>query len=201
MTDIMKIALSAVLSYFIGCFNTAYFISKNFKKTDIREHGSGNAGTTNMLRTYGLKAAVPVFLFDALKGFLAVIIAGFISSGLPAAVFLSSAAVVLGHNWPVTIRFKGGKGIATTLGVGLALSPLPTLAALAAFTLAAVLFRIVSLGALVGLVSVVVTFLLFGEPWYKTGAMGVLLVLGFIQHRENIKRLIKGTESKVGKKQ
>ena len=198
MTVYMKIALSVVLSYFIGCFNMAYFISKNFKKTDIREHGSGNAGATNMLRTYGVKAAIPVFVCDAAKGALAVILAGLISDKTPIAVLLSSVAVVVGHNWPITIKFKGGKGIATTLGVGLALAPLPTLCALALAVLIMILFKMISLGALIGLVSVATTFLLSSQPAYKTISMAILLVLGVLQHRANIKRLIKGTERRVG---
>ncbi|TAH63236.1 MAG: glycerol-3-phosphate acyltransferase, partial [Gottschalkiaceae bacterium] len=110
----------AIISYLLGNFATSYILGKIFKKTDIRMHGSGNAGATNALRVFGIKLAAATFLFDALKGVLAVIIGRMILGDIGG--YIGGVFVVVGHNWPIVLRFKGGKGVASTIGVALTIN-------------------------------------------------------------------------------
>ena len=195
----MKFLLTILIGYLIGCFSSAYFVGKMSKGIDIRLHGSGNAGATNALRVMGLKLGAITFLLDALKGIVAVIIGRFImgyNGGLICSFF-----AVIGHNWPVFLQFKGGKGVATSIGV-LASLHLPS--ALLAAPVAIILILVtkyVSLGSIIFLSSVPITYaLISGDFRRQYFLLTVLLaILSIYRHRGNIQRLLAGNENKIGR--
>ncbi|MEG0249948.1 MAG: glycerol-3-phosphate 1-O-acyltransferase PlsY [Peptostreptococcus sp.] len=192
--------LIIVLSYLIGNISSSYIISKAIFGKDIRMQGSKNAGTTNALRTFGFKAGFATFLGDYFKGTIAVLIAMFIARkanlDVDLAKYIATLAVVAGHNWPVLLKFKGGKGVATTYGALLAIAPLPTLASMLFFIVLVLVTRYVSVGSILGVC-------LFPILMYMRGDLGgvwvcLLLSISVIyKHRENIKRLLKGKESRL----
>jgi glycerol-3-phosphate acyltransferase PlsY len=186
-----------ILSYLLGAIPCGLIISRRQQGIDIREHGSGNIGTSNVLRTLGRRAAVLTLVGDVVKGGLPVILGrwwGLSEAWLAAA----GVAAIVGHNWPVYIGFRGGKGVATGFGAALALMPGITGLALAVYLLTAALTRYTSLSALLSSASL----LLFAQA-LKASQPRVLFslvsaVLIYVRHRENIQRLIQGTERKIG---
>lgn len=189
-----------ICAYLLGCVNAAYIYSKAVNNTDIRDYSSGNAGATNILRVYGPKAAVPVFLFDAFKGFLACKLSMVFFPGLGWMTLLAGIAVIAGHNWPIFLNYRGGKGVATSVGIGAAIFPSLMLISLAlALTIMAVT-KYVSLGSMSGIgFFFFVSLFVSSDPYCKL--MGALLfALTLYQHRMNIKRLLAGEENKIGKK-
>ena len=194
------ILLCAILGYLLGSLNSAIIISHTLLHRDIRAHGSGNAGSTNMLRTYGIKYAVLTLVLDMLKGAIAATLGFLIAHmvGAPVAGFFC----VFGHMFPIYYRFKGGKGVATTGMVALMLDPWVFLVMLGVFVVITVGTRYVSLASV--MCAFLYPLLLHAFiPGGWTVLMG-LLTTGFVvfMHRENIKRLLAGKESKVsfGKK-
>jgi len=193
----MKIILIGIISYLIGCFSSAYFIGKIFRNMDIRSHGSGNAGATNALRVMGKKLGVLTFLLDFSKGIIAVLIGYKImgySGGLIASVF-----AVIGHDWPVFLGFRGGKGVATTIGA-LAIINLPiTLITVVCGVIVALTTKYVSLGSIVFLSLIPIVNILYSKnnQFLVTGL--ILAIIGIYRHKENIKRLINGNENKLGR--
>jgi glycerol-3-phosphate acyltransferase PlsY len=201
---VLQFILFIVLAYLIGSIPTSVWVGKIFFKLDVRNHGSGNAGATNTIRVLGWKAGLPVFIFDVFKGWLAVMLAGFFLSGQIGAdqlVYLKIAlagAVVVGHVFPMFAGFRGGKGVATLLGVGIALYPVTVWVVLATFIIILLITGYVSLGSITG--SVVFPFLdifVFGQEnaWLIGLSILVAIFIPFI-HRKNIKRLMEGKESK-----
>jgi glycerol-3-phosphate acyltransferase PlsY len=179
-------------------------VGKAFFKLDVRDHGSGNAGATNTIRVLGWKAGLPVFIFDVFKGWIAVMLAVFFvahqfnSDQLVYLKIALAGAVVLGHVFPVFAGFRGGKGVATLLGVGIALYPVTVWIVLAIFIVILLVTGYVSLGSITG--SIVFPFLeifLFKQEniWLIGLSILVAIFIPFI-HRKNIKRLLKGEESK-----
>lgn len=198
---------SLIVSYLLGSIPTAVWVGKLFYKIDVREHGSGNAGTTNVLRVLGYKAAIPVFIVDVLKGWLAMFLTPRVflmfdeMMPLITPVF-TLVAVVLGHLFPVFAGFRGGKGVATLLGVGLALYPYATLSALAVFILVLMLKNYVSLASISASIAFpLFVFLLFPPSNYCLYFPAVAVALFVpLTHRKNIKRLVDGNENKLFKK-
>jgi len=162
---------------------------------DIRERGSGNAGTTNIVRELGWRYGVLVFVLDALKGAAAVALGKWLagSPGIAAAGF----GVVIGHDFPVLLNFRGGKGVATTMGIMLSLFPVPTLIALVLLILVITLTRLVSLGSLIFVTSMAVFALVSDQPAALTIMTVGIAILAILRHRSNIKRLLSGTENKL----
>ena len=206
----LVLSISLVLAYFIGSVPFAYVYGKYFRKIDIRQHGSGNVGATNVLRVFGKKAGIVVLLLDILKGYLPVMIAMHFVSPLPvlsegfaeALPVLVGIFAILGHTFTVFLSFKGGKGVATSAGVFLALSPLTIACALLIFTIVVLITKYVSLGSMVAAVFLVITHLMIflrsdsANPYIFYFA--ILLSLFIIyKHKSNITRLIKGTENKI----
>ena len=189
-----------VLSYLIGNFSSAYILGKVLKKTDIRAYGSGNAGATNALRVFGKKVGVVAFILDVLKGILAVYIGGRIMGD--SGKLIAAILVVLGHNWPIMLKFKGGKGIATSLGVLLSLH-LPTAIVCVIIGLLVIIkTRYVSLGSIITACLVPIIGSVMNRPFNRSYFI-VTLILGILavfKHRSNIKRLIHGREFKLGEK-
>jgi acyl phosphate:glycerol-3-phosphate acyltransferase len=189
-------ALAAVLGYLLGSIPFGLVLTRLAGLGDIRQVGSGNIGTTNVLRTGRKGLAAATLLLDGGKGALAAVVLA--QWGVEAGLIAALAAVV-GHNFPVWLRFKGGKGVATTLGVLLAVAwPVGVLACLTWFGIA-VVFRYSSLAALMALSA---------APFYAywltggavTGLAAALALLGVVRHHANIRRLLRGEESKIGQK-
>lgn len=197
--------LLVIVAYLLGSIPSAVWIGKKYYGIDVREHGSKNAGATNTLRVLGKKAALPVFLLDFFKGFAAVelsYLSTYYSEGDDNALFYYklalSVAVVVGHMLPVFAGFRGGKGVATTAGVMLALQPVALLLSFTTFIIIFALTKYVSLGSMIGgvLFPVYIAFIFHGDT--KQIVFGIIVaVLLLFTHRKNIKRLINGTESKT----
>lgn len=198
MPDYLKIALCLILGYLFGSLNFAIIYSK-LRGDDIRNHGSGNAGTTNVLRTYGKGAAALVLLLDISKGVVAVLITGLILDG---EIYDCGAALgaVLGHNFPLYYGFKGGKGVATSLAALLALDWRVALIALAAFIVIALITRYVSLSSILAAVAAVTAAFIFHKVNEFSIFCAIIGTLCIVRHHSNIVRLIKGTENKLGQK-
>lgn len=194
-------AIIIVLAYLLGSIPTAVWYGRVFHKVDIRQYGSGNAGATNSLRILGKKAGVIVLIIDLFKGILAVTIARIILPENETAVLIAGFMAVMGHLFPVFAQFKGGKGVATSLGVVLAVYPLGALVCIGSFILVVFLTRIVSLGSLFGALAFLVAILFMQPTNYALQIFaGAIFVLLTITHRQNAKRLFNGTESKIGQK-
>lgn len=195
------IVLSAILGYLLGSVNTSIVVGKLFFKTDVREHGSGNAGATNALRTFGKKAAVLVLVGDFLKGVLACLIGRYIAGefmpGIYAGEYLGGLFAVLGHNWPVFFGFKGGKGVLTSFAVILMFSPIAALICLGVFIIIVAITRYVSLGSIISAALFPILALIFREPEFLVGIGTLLAALIIVRHTANIKRLLAGEEKKL----
>jgi len=191
--------LTVLLAYLLGSVSFGYLVGRRIRGVDIRQYGSGSSGTTNILRTLGTGPAVVVLLLDAGKGIGAVYLADLLT-GNPNVVMLAGVAVVAGHNWPVFFGFRGGRGIATSMGVLLGIAPSVILIAVLVGLLVMALTRYVSLGSLVGSVLIPFLMLLFRLPPAHILFGTALCLLAVWRHRANIRRLLAGTESKLGKK-
>jgi len=188
-------------AYLVGAIPFGLFFGKAMGGVDVRTMGSRNIGATNVLRAAGKKAALFTLLADCLKGLVPVLIAKALFPDELIYV-LSGMAAILGHNFPVYLKFKGGKGVATSYGVVLAVAPWAGLACLLAWAAAAALWKYSSLSALVSFALYpLITFAVQGDS--KPQAFLSIFIFGMIyyRHRENIKRLLAGTETKIGQKQ
>ncbi|MDY3248808.1 MAG: glycerol-3-phosphate 1-O-acyltransferase PlsY [Candidatus Choladocola sp.] len=207
----MERLVCLAIGYVFGLFQTSYIYGR-LHGIDIRDYGSGNAGTTNMLRTLGKKAGAVTFLGDALKCVAAVLLVRFLMRDrypeiLALLSFYTAAGVILGHNFPFYLNFHGGKGIAATAGLILSLNWILTLCALVTFAVTLCLTHYVSLGSLLIYVGFFIELIVLGQngafgmsqnylnEMYLIGA--VLMVLAFWMHRQNIVRLIHGEERKT----
>lgn len=204
----LPILITILLAYILGSIPSSVWIGKIFFDVDVREHGSGNAGTTNTIRTLGYKAGIPVFIIDALKGWFAVFMSKVIFGYFPEIEMpdyvqvVAAAAVVIGHIFPVFAGFRGGKGVATLLGVGFGLIPIPALVALGIFTIVLLCFGYVSLASITATVTLPIVTYFFVMPDNLISFLLSIAVAIFvpITHKENIKRLLNGTENKFLKK-
>ena len=183
-------------SYLLGSFSFGLFVARWYDQTDLRRSGSGNIGATNVARTVGRMPALITLLGDSGKGCVAVLFAQWCSNSLWA-VALAALAAVLGHMFPVYHRFRGGKGVATSLGVMTPLLPWPTVGGILVWTVVALALRYVSLASIIAALAVPLLAFLRGDPPVLVLAAGAaaLLILG--AHRENLRRLAKGTESRL----
>jgi glycerol-3-phosphate acyltransferase PlsY len=194
----MKIPF-AVLSYLFGSIPSGYILFYLTEKKDIRNFGSQATGATNVLRLKGWKFAIPILAMDFLKGFLPTFLALKIFEDRTFALICAFLAV-LGHCFPVYIRFKGGKGIATTFGAYAILAFKPFLFAVAIFAAVTTTSRYVSLGSLLAALSYPLFILVFNKEMEIAYMAFVLFILIAFMHRDNIKRLVKGKERKFGGK-
>jgi glycerol-3-phosphate acyltransferase PlsY len=204
------IILGILVSYLIGSIPTAYIFGRALKGIDIRKFGSGNVGATNALRVLGKGPGITVLVLDVLKGFVAVVFLGNIialsSSGISditARIFLGLSCIC-GHNWTIFLKFKGGKGMATTLGVllGLALkiAGLKLIFALVILTwlVIFIITRIVSLASILAGISLPIYMLFFGPRERMLIFSGILICLFIIlRHKDNLKRLFQGKEPRI----
>ncbi len=212
---IAKFVGVVILGYLLGSIPFGLLISRRSAKVDVRQHGSGKTGATNVLRTAGRKAAALVATLDVSKGVLAVIFAGLIvrgdylvvggfGLGMLVAQVLAALAAILGHNFPVFLRFKGGRGVATFFGGLIALCPVAAIFGGEMLLIGAGLTRYASIGSIVGVVgtyTVLVPLTIFSSfpiEYLFYALAGSIIII--VMHRDNIVRLIQGKERKLGKK-
>ena len=200
------IALGVIASYIAGSIPFGYLAGTALKGIDIRNYGSGNLGATNVLRTLGPAPGIFVLLLDAGKGVFAVLaVASLVHRfASPANLFtlkaLCGAAAISGHDWPLFLRFRGGKGVATGLGIFFSLTPLYAGISVGIFLVAVLLTRHVSVGSLALAASLPAILLIAGEPPSYSGLGFFWLASVLYLHRENVRRLLHGTESRIGQK-
>ncbi|WP_062552285.1 glycerol-3-phosphate 1-O-acyltransferase PlsY [Peptoniphilus phoceensis] len=195
----MNYILTLIISYFLGTISGSYIIGNIFLNKDIRKYGSGNAGTTNAMRVLGKKAGVLTFLIDFLKGAIVTILIrklfgyNFVPLGILAAV--------IGHDFPFYMNFKGGKGVATTLGA-LALFNFPlTLICYIVWLLATIISKMVSVGSILFFGSIIIVYSFMSDlSIYNIILINIISIIGIIRHKENIKRIMSGNENKIGGK-
>ncbi len=192
--------LLLAVSYLLGSVSFSILVVKMIARKDIRDEGSGNAGATNVLRNHGAAAGIVVALLDVAKGAAAVLLMR-AATGNPAYAAGAAFAVILGHVFPVFFRFRGGKGVATTMGAFAALVWAPTLVAVAVFLLVVAATRYVSLGSVIATVLLPpISILFFHVPEAVVLAECAVALLVVFKHLENLKRLAAGTERKLGAK-
>ena len=208
LMNFLLTAFTSLLAYLLGSVATAVWVGKIFHGVDVREHGSGNAGATNVIRVLGWKTGVPVLLIDILKGWMAAMLPVFFSlAGNGTALLtnlqiLAGVMVILGHIFPVFAGFRGGKGVATIFGVLLAVNPLLTLSCFVVFLTVLLLTGYVSVSSMsAGIAFPVLLFLVFDSPSFLFKIFSLFVAAGMIiTHRKNISRLLKGEESKLIRK-
>ncbi len=194
-----------IISYLLGSFSSAVWFGKWFHNIDVREHGSKNAGATNMLRVLGPKAALPVFITDVVKAYISVSLVYLMPEVLPLTEefyqlkILFGAAAVIGHIFPVFSGFRGGKGVASMLGFILALHPLAAGLSLVIFIIIFIISKIVSLSSMITAVffPIIIYFIEGGNYLTLTIFSIVASILIILTHLKNIKRLLKGEEKKI----
>lgn len=206
--------LAVVIGYFIGIFQTGYFYGKK-NGIDIREHGSGNAGTTNTMRTLGKKAGIITFLGDCFKAVLAVVLVWLIfHNKYPEQVRIlelyAGFGAVLGHNFPFYLKFQGGKGIACTAGVIISVCPMVAPVCLVLFAGAVLITKYVSVGSILVVLAYLIQTVIFNHlGWFGLVGAGQIefnivtacfTLMAIWRHRANIVRLMNGTENKIGQK-
>lgn len=208
----MTVMVTIVAAYLIGSINFAVIFAKAFTKKDVRELGSGNAGATNVLRSAGLLPGILTFVFDAFKGFVACYMGQIIfdyifaqtgaelSKGIIGA-YICGVACMLGHIFPFFFGFKGGKGVAISVGIFAVCCPIAIIIGLCVFAAVTFISKYVSLGSVLATITVVVLSIFFTD---KTALalpqIAAILVMGsivIIKHKDNIKRLLAGSESKI----
>ena len=195
--NLLSILIVIVAGYLLGSISTGVVLSRLFAKTDIRSQGSGNAGTTNMLRVLGRKMALLTFIGDMLKGIIAVFIGKWLIGGELGGL-LGVVGALLGHYYPLYFGFKGGKGIATSFGSLLFVFPVQALLAFAVFLILVAVTHYVSVGSIAAAITLPLLIVItrFQEPtlWIITVCIGASVIW---RHRANIKRLMTHTENKL----
>jgi glycerol-3-phosphate acyltransferase PlsY len=191
-------------AYLLGSIPSAVWIGKFFYGIDVRQHGSGNAGATNVFRVIGKKAGVPVLFFDILKGWMAVKVSYFVGDMLGREEFIGlqltlGAAAIIGHIYPVFAGFRGGKGVATLLGVTMAIHPLSAAVGIGVFMLVLFISDYVSLSSILAGLSFPVSLMILFPCSSSTLVLFSLLTpaLLLVTHQKNIERLIRREESKI----
>jgi len=204
---LLAVLFIVALAYLLGSVPTGYLLVKLFRHEDIRSVGSGNIGATNVLRSGGKGLGAATFVLDALKGATAVALAAWIAPQFATALpprdieALAAVVAVLGHMFPVWLRFRGGKGVATGFGVFLVAAPMAALAAITVFIIVLLLSRYVSLASILGAGSfpVFAYFLVHGDkPALFIAAQFIVASLIILKHHQNIRRLLSGTENRFG---
>jgi glycerol-3-phosphate acyltransferase PlsY len=202
---IINYFIAFLLAYALGSIPAAVWIGRKFHGIDVREHGSRNAGTTNVIRVLGWKTGIPVLIIDVSKGWLATMLPVFLnltevdSSLMTNLMILTGLTAIIGHIFPVFAGFRGGKGVATVFGVLLALQPLLTVSCIVVFLIVLLLTGIVSVSSMsAGLAFPIFLFSVFGSPSVIFKIFSVLVAIALlVTHRKNIGRLMRGEESKL----
>jgi glycerol-3-phosphate acyltransferase PlsY len=203
---LLAISLLILASYLLGSIPVGYLLVRLFRNQDIRSVGSGNIGATNVLRSGGKGLGAATFALDVIKGAAAVALAGLIAPQFPAFAprnieALAAVVAVLGHMFPIWLRFRGGKGVATGFGVFLVAAPWAALSSIALFFIVLMLTRYVSLASILGAGSFpfFAYFLVHGDkPAFFIAAQFIVSLLIILKHHANIRRLVTGTENRFG---
>jgi len=195
LIDVVSNPLLVVFAYFLGSIPVGVILGK-LKGVDPRKTGSGNIGATNVMRAAGKKLGVITLILDAAKGFVPVALATALGVHVYV-IALVGLVAFLGHVFPVFLRFRGGKGVATALGVYLAVSPVTILGAFVVFVIVAAIWRYVSLASMIGAMVVPIGLYLIGAPLAFVIMAGLIALVVIIRHKDNITRLVKGSESKL----
>ena len=208
LPTILALALVGLVGYLVGSVSSGYLVGRVYRNVDLRTVGSGSTGATNTFRTLGTGAGLLVAVLDIVKGSVAVVFAQLVfadgSLGRPFAEAAAAVGAVTGHCWPVTLRGRGGRGVATGFGALLFVATPAWATAVAFFALAVALTRMVSVGSLASVVGALLGYLLFSATGWLTfnwATLAFILVAGavvFIRHRPNIERIIRGVEPRVG---
>jgi len=194
----MNAVLAVTLGYLVGSIPFAYLLSRR-QGVDLRRAGSGNVGASNVLRTTGVRAAVLAMALDGVKGTLAVLMAHLLSAGLVATVVAAFASVV-GHVYPVWLRFRGGKGVATAAGAFAVLAPEALGIASVVFVITVIATRFISVGSIAGALTLVIVAAVSDVPGVVAiGATASTIVIIY-RHRGNLTRLVAGTERRIGQR-
>jgi acyl phosphate:glycerol-3-phosphate acyltransferase len=210
--NMLNTILVLILAYLLGSIPTAVWIGKRFHKIDVRQHGSGNAGATNVIRVLGWKTGIPVMIIDVAKSWLATMLPVFFNLAEPGSALITNLQIltgviaIVGHIFPVFAGFRGGKGVACVFGALLALQPLLTVCCFGVFLFVLLLTGIVSVSSMsAGIAFPLLLFIFFGTPSLVFKLFSILVAVALIiTHRKNIGRLLKGEESKLikwGKKE
>ena len=203
--NVLSTILAFLAAYLLGSIPAAVWAGKIFHNIDVREHGSGNAGATNVIRVLGWKTGIPVLLIDLAKGWLAAMMPVFLNSAPQDSALIKNLQIIAGiiaitgHIFPVFADFRGGKGVATMFGVLLALHPLLTLCSVGVFLIILILTRIVSVSSMIAGISFpVLLFTVFDTPSQIFRIFSIIVEIALlITHRKNIGRLIKGEEKRL----
>jgi glycerol-3-phosphate acyltransferase PlsY len=193
----VRLALAVVAAYLVGAIPVGFLVARAFGLGDIRRHGSGNIGATNVLRTMGKGAAALTVVGDVAKGALAVWCGRLIA---PDAAAAAAVAAVIGNCWPVFLGFRGGKGVATGFGALLALTPLAVAPAALVWVAITASFRYVSLGSVLAALCVPLGAVMLAYPWPSVLGSAAVAAIIVVRHRENIARLLAGTERRLGER-
>ena len=201
-------AVVAAVGYLVGSISSGYLVGKIYRNVDLREVGSGSTGATNTVRTLGRGAGILVATLDVLKGALAVVFAQLIfpdgSAGRPIAEALAAVFAVIGHCWPMTLRGRGGRGVATGFGALLFVATPAWASAVAAFAIALAVTRMVSVGSLASVLGALLGYLLFSATgWlaFNWATLAFILIAGsivYVRHVPNIQRIARGVEPRLG---
>jgi glycerol-3-phosphate acyltransferase PlsY len=186
-----------LLAYFLGSIPTGYWLGKAWKGIDVREHGSGNLGATNVFRTLGPAAGLITLLIDVVKGLVPVLMVQHLYPGELMLSIAAGLAAIIGHTMSVFVRFRGGKGMATAAGVFAALLPVQSAAGIFVFISVSVLTRYVSLGSMLGALTLVGSLYFVPAPAPLVWTSVTVATFAFWKHRGNIQRLWNGTENRL----
>jgi glycerol-3-phosphate acyltransferase PlsY len=194
----MNAVLAVTVGYFVGSIPFAFLLSRQ-RGIDLRREGSGNVGASNVLRTTGVRAAVLAMVLDGVKGSIAVLIVQLLSAGAVTAVIAAFASVI-GHVYPVWLRFRGGKGVATAAGAFAVLAPEALGIAASVFAVAVLATRFISVGSIAGALTLALVATFSDAPGIVAiGATASALIIIY-RHRENLSRLVAGTERRIGQR-
>jgi glycerol-3-phosphate acyltransferase PlsY len=194
----MDSVMAVTFGYVIGSIPFAHLLSRR-RGIDLRQVGSGNVGASNVLRTSGVRPAVVAMCLDAIKGALAVLVAERLSMG-PGTPVAAGVASVVGHVYPIWLRFRGGKGVATAAGVFAIISPLALGVACGVFVLAVWITRYISVGSLAGTIALAIGTAVGNDPPVVPFGAAAAAVVIVYRHRANLRRLIAGTERRIGQR-
>ena len=196
----MKIVLVIVICYLLGSIPFGYIVGRLFKKIDIREYGSGNIGATNAFRILGPALASLVLIGDISKGIFSIYLVRFLNIDTLSILVIAGIAVICGHDWSVFLKFKGGKGVATTFGVIFSFNSVISILAVTVWGMVLIFTKYASLSSILSLTSVSIFMMLFKQPYEYIIFSLAILILTIFKHKDNIKRLRLGKERKIGER-
>lgn len=196
MADAVIIVVGVAVAYVLGSVPTGLWLGLRLRRVDIREHGSKNVGATNTMRVLGKNLGAIALVGDMAKGLVPVLVMGYVSAWAYAPLLCGLAAIV-GHTASVFLRFRGGKGVATSTGVFLGLCPIPTLIAAAVFVVVVAASRMVSAGSILAAVAFTVVVYVLPHNWPTRAVVTLIALLIIVRHRTNIQRIVKGQENKI----